>query len=120
MIRSVRLQRTFGRWVAANKLGAVPTVKAPMHSLGRSIGVFLLLALFGCGDSGFIGGEKKDRTLELATDTIDLPDGVDLHDVQVQTNAQSKDFTPAQVTAIPGDYLRFSIGDSRTHAIVFE
>lgn len=90
-----------------------------MHSLMRCIGVLLLVALSGCGDSGFIG-EKKDRTLELAHDTIDLPSGVDLHDIRVQTNAQSKDFTPVQVAAIPGDYLRFSIADSRTHAIVFE
>jgi plastocyanin len=105
--------------VAANNFGTVQAIQAPMHSLMRFVGVLFFLALSGCGDSGFIG-EKKDRTLELANDTIDLPSGVDLHDVKVQTNAQSKDFTPAQVTAIPGDYLRFTIGDSRTHAIVFE
>ena len=120
MIRSARSPHTSGRWVAVSKSGTVRTIKAPTRSLSRYVGVFLLFALFGCGDSGFIGGAKKDRTLELATDTIDLPNGVDLHDVQVQTNAQNKDFTPTQVAAIPGDYLRFQIADSRTHAIVFE
>lgn len=86
----------------------------------RCVGVFLLISLFGCGDSSFIGGAKKDRTLELTSDTIDLPSNVDLHDIAVQTNQQGKDFTPTQITAIPGDYVRFNIGDSRTHVIVFE
>ena len=90
-----------------------------MQSLRRCVGVFLLLLPLACGDTPLIG-DKKDRTLELNSDTITLPSGVDLLDVRVETNAQSKDFTPAQIAGIPGDYLRFTIGDSRTHAIVFE
>lgn len=90
-----------------------------MHLFSRCVGVFLLVSLLACGDAPLIG-EKKDRTLELSSDTIDLPAGVDLHDVTVQTNAQGKDFSQPQIAAIPGDYLRFSIADSRTHAIVFE
>jgi plastocyanin len=90
-----------------------------MRSLSRFVGALFLLLPAACGDAPLIG-EKKDRTLELASDTIDLPEGVDLHDVKVQTNAQGKDFDPVQLSAIPGDYLRFTIGDSRTHAIVFE
>ena len=65
-------------------------------------------------------GEQKDRTLELDGDTIELPAGTDLHDVAVGTNEQNRDFDPAQLQARPGDYLRFTTADSRTHAIVFE
>jgi plastocyanin len=119
MIRSARSPHTFGRWAVASNFVTHLKNMAPMHSLKRCIGVFLLLASASCGDAPLIG-EKKDRTLELATDTIQLPSGVDLHDVEVRTKDQGKDFEPAQIAAIPGDYLRFTIGDSRTHAIVFE
>jgi len=66
------------------------------------------------------GGEQKDRTLELANDTIDVPAGTDLHDVVVRLGDQHRDFSPAQLQARPGDYLRFTADDSRTHAIAFE
>ena len=77
------------------------------------------MTLLACDNAPFVG-DKKDRTLELAADTIDVPQGSDLHDVAVTTNAQRKDFEPPQVQAKPGDFLRFTTGDSRTHAIVFE
>ena len=77
------------------------------------------MTLLACENTPLIG-DKKDRTLELAGDTIDVPDGTDLHDVVVKTNNQHKDFEPIQLTARPGDYLRFTTDDSRTHAIVFE
>jgi plastocyanin len=64
--------------------------------------------------------DQKDRTLELAGDTIDLPAGVDLHDVAIRTGQQHRDFEPRQVSAKPGDYLRFTTQDSRTHAVVFD
>jgi plastocyanin len=64
--------------------------------------------------------EQKDRTLELAGDTIELPAGVDLHDVGIRTGAQHRDFEPRQVQARTGDYLRFTTQDSRTHAVVFD
>ena len=73
-----------------------------------------------CENAPLIGGKKQDRTLELNADTIDVPQGTNLHDIAVQTNAQSKDFEPAQLNAARGDYVRFTTGDSRTHAIVFE
>lgn len=91
-----------------------------MHKLKTCAGVFLLLTLICACDRGSLAGEKKDRTLELAGDTIDVPSGVDLHDVAVRTNPQSKDFDPGNVQAAPGDYLRFTTADNRTHAIVFE
>ncbi len=91
-----------------------------MHKLKKCAGVFLLLAFVSACERGALTGDTKDRTLELMGDTIDVPAGVDLHDVAVRTNAQSKDFDPAGVQAAPGDYLRFTTGDSRTHAIAFE
>ena len=87
--------------------------------LRNCAGAFVLLSLLACENAPMIG-DKKDRTLELAGDTIDVPQGSDLHDVTVMTNAQSKDFEPAQVNATTADFLRFTTDDSRTHAIVFE
>lgn len=92
---------------------------APARYLGSRAGVFVLLLLIAC-ERGSIGGEKKDRTLELAGDTIDLPAGVDLHDVSVGATQQNRDFGPVQLQGKPGDYLRFTTGDSRAHAIAFE
>ncbi len=92
---------------------------APAHYLGSCAGAFVLL-LFSTACERGPSGEQKDRTLELARDTIDLPSGIDLHDVEVRTGDQYRDFDPAQLQAKPGDYLRFTTGDSRTHAIVFE
>jgi plastocyanin len=91
---------------------------APARLLSKCAGAFVLVALVAACDNGLI--DKKDRTLELAGDTIDVPEGVDLHDVKVAIDAQSRDFDPDNVTASPGDYVRFTTGDSRTHAIVFE
>lgn len=92
---------------------------APAHYRGSCAGAFVWLLLFGC-ERGPLIGEQKDRTLELAGDTIELPDGTDLHDIVVRTSQQGRDFEPLQMQARPGDYLRFTIDDSRTHAIVFE
>jgi plastocyanin len=93
---------------------------APAHYLYSCAGVFVLLLLASACDRGALAGDKKDRTLELANDTIELPAGIDLHDVTVRTGEQHRDFDPSQSQARPGDYLRFTIDDTRTHAIVFE
>ena len=92
---------------------------APARLLSKCAGafVFVLFVVTAC-DNGII--EKKDRTLELAGDTIDVPDGVDLYDIKIATDAQSRDFEPDNLSASPGDYVRFTTADSRTHAIVFE
>jgi plastocyanin len=87
--------------------------------LNKCAGAFVLLLFVTACENASLIGDKKDRTLELAGDTIDVPEGVDLHDIKVATN-QSRDFEPAQLKAAPGDYVRFTAGDSRTHAIVFE
>jgi plastocyanin len=92
---------------------------APARLLRKSAGAFVLVLLaVACEKAPLIG--EKDRTLELAGDTITLPQGVDLHDVRVRTDAQSNDFDPAQLHAAAGDYVRFTTADRRTHAIVFD
>jgi plastocyanin len=91
---------------------------APARLLSKCAGAFVLALLVTACENSLI--EKKDRTLELAGDTIDVPEGVDLHDIKIATDAQSRDFEPDNLTAAPGDYVRFTTGDSRTHAIVFE
>jgi len=81
-------------------------------------GVFICcsLLLVGCENSKR-NGTSNDRTLELAGDTIDLPRGVKLHDVQVKST-QNSDFSPASVTARRTDYVRFTVRDTRTHGLV--
>jgi plastocyanin len=91
---------------------------APARLLNKCAGAFVLLLFITACDNGLI--DKKDRTLELAADTIDVPAGVDLHDIKVVTDAQSRDFDPVNLKASPGDYVRFTTSDSRTHAIVFD
>lgn len=91
---------------------------APARLLRNSAGAFVFVLLTACEKAPLIG--DKDRTLELAGDTIELPAGVELHDVRIRTDAQSRDFEPTQLIAAPGDYVRFTTADSRTHAIVFD
>ncbi len=91
-----------------------------MHYLGRCAGVFVFCLVAAACERAGSGGEQKDRTLELDKDTIDVPAGTDLHDVAVRLADQNRDFNPAQLQAKPGDYLRFTIDDTRTHAIAFE
>ena len=93
---------------------------APARLLRKCAGVVVFLMGVAACDNAPLIGDKKDRTLELAGDTIDVPEGVDLHDVKLVTNAQHKDFDPKQLQVAPGDYVRFTTGDSRTHAVVFE
>lgn len=92
---------------------------APARYQGSRAGVVVFLLLLAACERAPLT-EQKDRTLELAGDTIELPAGVDLHDVAVRTGEQYRDFEPRQVQARPGDYFRFTTRDSRTHAIVFE
>ncbi len=95
-----------------------PQLTTPAHRLFLCAGVFVMcLAGAACENAGIPEG---DRTLELANDTIVLPPGVNLHDVAVRTGNGYKDFTPADVQAKPGDYLRFKTADNRTHSLVLE
>lgn len=81
------------------------------------VAVFGVLAA-GCdGAPGTSSG--GDRTLELSTDTIRLESGVRMHDVKVRA-VQNADFDPLQIAAKVGDIVRFTIADTRTHALVLD
>lgn len=91
---------------------------APAHRLRACAGAFFICILFsfGCDKAPGIGGGDGDRTLELTGDTIDLASGVTLHDVKVKA-AQNVDFEPSQVAAKATDIVRFTVADTRTHAL---
>ena len=120
ILKFAKLPLTCGPWVVANSFVKMQRSSAPARLLRKCAGAFVLVPFVVACENAPLIGEKKDRTLELAGDTIDVPEGLELHDVKVVTNAQNRDFQPTQVQAAPGDYLRFTTGDSRTHAIVFE
>jgi plastocyanin len=109
-----------GRSAVASNFVPYVNCKTPAHRMRLCVGVFVCLAILPACENGPLARDKKDRTLELTGDTIDVPAGVDLHDVAIHTDAQSHDFEPKQLQAAPGDYVRFTTADSHTHAIVFE
>ena len=120
MIRSARFPLTFGRWAAVSN-SPVPLLSsfAPARYFTSCAGAFVCALLAAaCENAPLV--EQKDRTLELAGDTIELPAGVDLHDIEIRTGQQHRDFEPRALQAKPGDYLRFTARDSRSHAIVFD
>lgn len=57
--------------------------------------------------------------LVLDGDTIALPAGARIHDIDVRVE-DTTDFATAHVDARPGDVLRFITGDGRGHALVFD
>lgn len=74
----------------------------------------VVLAAAGCEAVG--GG----ATIELDTAEVQLERGVQVHDVTIRGTAAADSITPARVDARPGDAVRFTIDDHRTHAIGFE
>lgn len=91
---------------------------APAHRLNPCAGVFVLICMIaGCEKPSGVAGHRSDRSLELTGDTIELAAGITLHDVAVKS-AQNTDFNPAQMTAKVGDVVRFTVADTRTHALV--
>lgn len=73
--------------------------------------------LNACEKVSRLGGDT--RTLDLGSDTVKLPAGAALHEVSVRA-VQGGDFTPAQTTARHSDFVRFTINDTRTHALIIE
>jgi len=92
---------------------------APAHRIIACVGVFVLLASSSACEKGqrLGAGRRGSRTLELSSDTVQLPAGVTLHDVTIKAS-QNVDFLPAELTAKVGDVVRFTVGDTRTHALV--
>jgi plastocyanin len=72
------------------------------------------LALGACHDQ-----PEPPVVLVVAGDSIVLPEGARIHDIDVRVREQGE-FEPAAVNARAGDVLRFTVGDGRGHALAFE
>ncbi len=75
--------------------------------------LFLILTALGACRGG-----NPDRELRLDTQVVRLPRGSQIHVVRL--DADSADAPPIIVRAAPGDIIRFSPGDNRTHAVAFD
>lgn len=73
----------------------------------------IALALGACDAVG--GG----ATIQLDTADVQLERGSRVHDIQVTGLADTDTLSPAAVRAEPGDAVRFTTGDHRTHAMAF-
>ncbi|MGH7507278.1 MAG: cupredoxin domain-containing protein [Longimicrobiales bacterium] len=74
-----------------------------------------LLVLAACSDLG----ETEPRILVLGTDTLVIPDSIDLVEVRVG-GEPGTGFEPATPVARVGDLVRFVAADGRTHAVAFD
>ncbi|HUP90495.1 MAG TPA: plastocyanin/azurin family copper-binding protein [Longimicrobiales bacterium] len=92
------------------------TWNAPARRLACA-GVFLFSVTILACDRKATNAKSDDRTLELSGDTIELPSGVRLHDIVLHAVSGS-DFDPATSQAKVGDVVRFTSGDTHTHALV--
>lgn len=73
----------------------------------------VLVAVDACG-----GGHSSARELHLDSQVVRLPRGTHIHEVTLY--ADSAGATPIIVHAAPGDVVRFTTGDNRTHAVAFD
>jgi plastocyanin len=81
---------------------------------GAGILFAIVVAVAACEAVG--GG----ATIELDTADVQLERGVELHEVTIRGTAAADSLLPARVAARPGDAVRFTIDDHRTHAIGFD
>jgi plastocyanin len=91
---------------------------APARPVKGLAGVSVLLLsvlLAGCKDSPL----RRDETLDIGSDTIQLAAGVQVRNVSVRWQADG-DFDPKAVQASVGDVVRFRTGDAHTHVLVFD
>jgi plastocyanin len=59
-------------------------------------------------------------TIDLDTAQVQLERGSRLHEVRVGGVAALDSITPTEVRARPGDAVRFTVDDHRTHALAFD
>jgi plastocyanin len=59
-------------------------------------------------------------TIQLDTAEVQLERGTGLHDIRISGAGSTDSIAPTVVHAEPGDAVRFTIDDHRTHAIGFE
>ena len=89
----------------------------PGRHIWRS-GVLLsaLLALPALPACEAIGGRA---TVQLDSGEVSLPSGAEIHEVAIGGAGARDSIAPATVEAEPGDAVRFTVGDHRTHALAF-
>lgn len=78
----------------------------------------LAVGLGGCERAG-VQRDEGPRMIELAHDTIHLPAGVRLHDIEVRREAGGEFHPSSAVEATVGDVVRFRADDMAGHAIAF-
>lgn len=95
----------------------VRTRGAPAHPPRGCAGVvlFALLAAGACREPA----RDEPVVLILESDTVTLPAGVRLIEIEIET-AAGGEFRPAAPAARAGDVVRFVSKDTRSHAIVFD
>lgn len=74
----------------------------------------LLIVALGCE-----AGPPPPPTIVVDGDTIALPAGARIHDIDVRVQDDAE-FSGERVQARPGDVLRFTTGDGRGHALAFD
>jgi plastocyanin len=93
-------------------------IRAPAYPQAGCAGVLflLLLAAPACRERG---PSNQQVVLELESDTIQLPAGVQLHQIRMRVS-QPSEFDPPSVQARAGDVVRFEADDGHNHAILFD
>lgn len=91
--------------------------RVPVRLRARAGALLFPLLLTGCDRAGET--DEGPRVLELLNDTVELAQGVRVHDVAVSRTA-SGDFDPQAPSAQTGDVVRFISQDAGNHAIAFE
>lgn len=92
----------------------VPTPERSTRRSGVFVSLLTALALTGCEAVG--GG----ATIQLDTAEVNLGGGSAVHEIVIAGEAATDSIAPARVRARPGDALRFTTDDHRTHAMAFE
>jgi len=92
---------------------------APAHSFAGCAGVvFGILIVVACGKPG--GDEPAAAAiLVLGADTFPLARGARVYDIAIRHDLAMGEFAPREMTARPGDVLRFTSLDAGSHALGF-
>jgi plastocyanin len=95
----------------------VADAPTPGRARARSGVLACVLAALSLGGCEAVGG---GATIELDTASVQLERGSRVHEISVRGVADTDTISPAAVRADPGDAVRFTIGDHRTHAMAFD
>lgn len=96
-------------------MARVLTPGRPSGRAGVLLSLLLLLVFLAACD--VLGG---GATIELEDGEVRLPGGAEVHDVTIGGAGGRDSLAPAELTAEPGDAVRFVVTDHRTHALAFE